>query len=792
MDLFKYLPQLPCLRFSQLLVIYLVTVRYLVSGVDFYELLGVNRGASDKEIRKAFKKLAVILHPDKNKDPDAHDKFLKINRAYEVLKDEDLRKKYDMHGEEGLKDDFHGGQKYESWRFYQEEFGLYDDDPEIITLGRSDFEQSVEGTDDVWFINFYSPHCSHCHTLAPTWREVAHELGGVLRIGAVNCGDNWHLCRLQGIQSYPSLIMYPAKEKYFGEKTRKDLVKYALKFVRVKVIELRKSNFEKTVLKTKSELPWLITFCGDNGDCLEPNTALKLAGMLADLANVASLDCHRTNEKLCQDLGNTDGTVFYNPGEVQEGKGLKITSLVAQEIATQVLSQLPDVTDLDTAKFQDIREKLNHGQEKAWLVHFVEGSEGRDLELRKLPVLLKDLKVGRVDCQQNRHICNDLHIHKFPSFVVFKSRRGHENYYGRLTAHDVAAFARDSSSIKLEALGPKDFYGNRAGPSSSQTWFIDFFAPWCPPCMKLLPEFRKAAKNYGEVVNFGTVDCATHVDLCRMHNIHSYPTTILYNQTVPHQFHGHHNVHSIIEFIQDTLSPPVINLEYHTFYSHVVHKKVDDIWLVDFFAPWCGPCQQLAPEWRRLAKMLKGSKNIHVAMVDCVAQHNLCQEQQVHSYPTMRLFPAGSTNTGSYFAHSGWNRDAESLKSWVYDFLPSKVEALDWNKFFGNVLPRSTPWIIDFFAPWCGHCQVFKPEFEKVAEGLEGIAKAGKVDCDANRGLCQQAGVRAYPSVRFYQGTVNPGQTQNPYGLDINSQNAEEIIKFVKNNLPHQSAHDEL
>lgn len=56
-------------------------------------------------------------------DPKAHEKFLKITRAYEVLKDDQLRKKYDLHGEEGLKEDFQGGQHYESWSFYQEEFG---------------------------------------------------------------------------------------------------------------------------------------------------------------------------------------------------------------------------------------------------------------------------------------------------------------------------------------------------------------------------------------------------------------------------------------------------------------------------------------------------------------------------------------------------------------------------------------------------------------------------------------------------------------------------------------------
>jgi DnaJ family protein C protein 10 len=85
-----------------------------------------------------------------------------------VLKDEELRKKFDMHGEEGLKEGTPSGSGYQSWNFYKQNFGIYDDDPEIITLRQSDFEQSVENSDDIWFVNYYSPQCSHCHELAPT------------------------------------------------------------------------------------------------------------------------------------------------------------------------------------------------------------------------------------------------------------------------------------------------------------------------------------------------------------------------------------------------------------------------------------------------------------------------------------------------------------------------------------------------------------------------------------------------------------------------------------------------
>lgn len=95
----------------------------LIAADDFYELLGVARDADERSIRKAFKKLAMSMHPDKNKDdPEAHTKFVRINRAYEVLKDADLRKKYDTHGEAGL-DNSQQGQQYQSWQFYRDNFG---------------------------------------------------------------------------------------------------------------------------------------------------------------------------------------------------------------------------------------------------------------------------------------------------------------------------------------------------------------------------------------------------------------------------------------------------------------------------------------------------------------------------------------------------------------------------------------------------------------------------------------------------------------------------------------------
>lgn len=68
---------------------------YMNNQIDFYKILNVNKYATSKEIKNSYHKLALKYHPDKNKDPDASEKFRKIRIAYEVLSDAQERLKYD-------------------------------------------------------------------------------------------------------------------------------------------------------------------------------------------------------------------------------------------------------------------------------------------------------------------------------------------------------------------------------------------------------------------------------------------------------------------------------------------------------------------------------------------------------------------------------------------------------------------------------------------------------------------------------------------------------------------------
>jgi molecular chaperone DnaJ len=69
---------------------------------DYYEILGVPKNASKEDIKKAFRSLALKYHPDRNKSPDAEEKFKEISEAYAVLSDDEKRRMYDNYGEEGI------------------------------------------------------------------------------------------------------------------------------------------------------------------------------------------------------------------------------------------------------------------------------------------------------------------------------------------------------------------------------------------------------------------------------------------------------------------------------------------------------------------------------------------------------------------------------------------------------------------------------------------------------------------------------------------------------------------
>ena len=85
-------------------------------GPNYYSLLGVTRSSNPLEIKRAYKKLSLQLHPDKNPSPTATDEFDAVKQAYDVLMDMEFREVYNKFGKEGIKNN----KRYDETQFLLE------------------------------------------------------------------------------------------------------------------------------------------------------------------------------------------------------------------------------------------------------------------------------------------------------------------------------------------------------------------------------------------------------------------------------------------------------------------------------------------------------------------------------------------------------------------------------------------------------------------------------------------------------------------------------------------------
>jgi molecular chaperone DnaJ len=100
---------------------------------DLYSVLGVDRGASDEDVKKAYRKLAMKYHPDRNNGSrEAEERFKEITEAYDVLRDPEKRAAYDRYGEAGLRGaaggpGFHHVDLSEALNIFMRDFGGFGD-----------------------------------------------------------------------------------------------------------------------------------------------------------------------------------------------------------------------------------------------------------------------------------------------------------------------------------------------------------------------------------------------------------------------------------------------------------------------------------------------------------------------------------------------------------------------------------------------------------------------------------------------------------------------------------------
>jgi len=214
-------------------------------------------------------------------------------------------------------------------------------------------------------------------------------------------------------------------------------------------------------------------------------------------------------------------------------------------------------------------------------------------------------------------------------------------------------------------------------------------------------------------------------------------------------------------------------------------KTKEGLWLIKFFAPWCGHCKRLAPTWIELAGKTEGKFN--VGEVDCTAEKDLCSRFGVRGYPTIKFIANGGAAEDvrvprtveayteyieKYLKADGKAEEKPKTEEKPKEEKPKEEKPKTEEKPKEEEKPvlsltqetidaemAKKPLAVKFFAPWCGHCKRLAPTWEEFAKAnKDGAFTVAEVDCTVQKDLCNKYGIRGYPTIKFLRNGESPAE----------------------------------
>ena len=381
------------------LIIFFLISPFTICGEDYYKLLGVKRNASKAEIRRAFKKLSLKYHPDKNKDnPEkAKAKFVKIANAYEVLSDDKLRKIYDEHGEEGVKQHQqgggqHGGNFQDIFDFFFKRSGMHfqnQEGPEknffentdVLTLKMENISKLLSRR-KIWFVYFFKSKDEGFENRNNKIKEIASQTYGIFNFGAVNCKDDEEICEEYSVYSTPKIVYFPesandSEEEYKGNIDFQSIFKYGAKLMQNFVRIINKDNYND-FMTTHPERYHVLLFTS------KKSTPPLFKSLSKDYLNHLSF------------------------GEIRQSETDLIKAFNINKFPTLVV-----VTDLENNEVDVFKDEIKYDTMKKFLNKYAykKMEEKKDVKVRELNINIYQ-KLGMCSSNDNKNICLIFFINK--------------------------------------------------------------------------------------------------------------------------------------------------------------------------------------------------------------------------------------------------------------------------------------------------------------------------------------------------------------------------------------------
>ncbi|KAI9821307.1 MAG: hypothetical protein M1827_004043 [Pycnora praestabilis] len=279
-------------------------------------------------------------------------------------------------------------------------------------------------------------------------------------------------------------------------------------------------------------------------------------------------------------------------------------------------------------------------------------------------------------------------------------------------------------------------------------WFVKFHSPYCPHCLAIAPAWQTLYEYYYTSkplqsssqsadsqsslnsfhpyynFHFASLDCVAHGSTCEAHDVHAYPTFLLYKDgKFVKKYTGKKDLAGLSGFVEESLES-----------IRPGSRSKEGVKL---------------PEVGAAAVAAAARPDIPVAKdkdaaggAAAGAKHN----EQVAQGATETISSKLPKSTLKA------TKISNNLKPTASPNLLGTSVPLSGESFQTLVTTTQDPWFIKFYVPWCHHCQALAPNWAEMAKEMAGKMNVGEVNCDVETRLCKDVRLRGYPTILFFRG----------------------------------------
>ncbi|XP_066543542.1 protein disulfide-isomerase A5 [Amia ocellicauda] len=431
------------------------------------------------------------------------------------------------------------------------------------------------------------------------------------------------------------------------------------------------------------------------------------------------------------------------------------------------------------------------------LILYTKSATSGDGQLKLLSDVAQAVKgqgtIAWVNCgdSEGRKLCKKMKVDPSSKkggaeMLHYKDGTFHTEYNRPETFKSMVAFLKDPTGAPLWEENPeakdvvhleneKDF--RKLLKKEDRPVLMMFYAPWCGVCKRMMPAFQQAAtETKGKYVLAGmNVHPAEFDALKQEYSVKGYPTFCYFEKgKFLHHYENYGaTAKDVVEWLKNPQppqpkTPEVPWSEESSDVFHLTDESFDQFLeehpsvLVMFYAPWCGHCKKMKPDYDEAAAILNKDKDSPgvLAAVDATIHKTIGERYHISGFPTVKYFENGEEKYTVPHLRSKdkiieWlqNPQAPPPPEQSWDEKPSSVSHLGAED-FREALKKKKHALVMFYAPWCPHCKNAVPHFTTAADLFKDDRKIAYVAVDCTKGLnhdlCKQEGVEGYPTFIYY------------------------------------------